>query len=209
MFYTNHRTTTRKMTKAYMEVMSELILLVDGAGGGHSTAIISHNGEVGCTGIISSVIYWLIVVNWMGSVVCDFPSETIRKELRCHVSDRLSEKSNAVTQQIKFKRHVVMRLISNTSEHGRVANPSSEAIVFQQGHSSFLKDGHCTKNHFKQSQKQLVQCSPLCREIIGIYHCRSMESCHHFTSLYINTAVRRRQAVLHLLQRWEERDWEN
>lgn len=97
MFYTNHRTTTRKMAEAYTEVMSELILLVDGAGGGHSTAIISHNGEVGCTGSIWSVIYWLIVVNWMGSVVCDFSSETISKELGRHVSDCLSEKSNAVT----------------------------------------------------------------------------------------------------------------
>lgn len=175
MFYTNHRTTTRKMAKAYVEVMSELILLVDGAGGGHSAAIISHNGEVGCTGIISSVIYWVIVVNWMGGVVCDFPPEAIRKERGRHVSDRLSEKSNAVTQQIKFKRHVVMRLISNTSDHRRMANPSSEAIVFQQGLSSFLKDGHCTKEHFKQSQKQLLQCTPLCRKLISIHYCRSME----------------------------------
>lgn len=158
MFYTNHRTTTRKTGKAYMEVMSELILLVDGAGGGHSTAIISHNGEVGCTGIISSVIYWLIVVNWMGSVVCDFPPETIRKELGRHVSDRLSEKPNAVTQQIK--RLVVMRLISSTSDHRRVANPSSEAIFSQQG-PAFLQDSYCTREHFKQSQKQLLQCTPL------------------------------------------------
>lgn len=153
MFYTNHRTTTRKMAEAYTEARSELILLVDGAGGGHSTAIISHNGEVRCAGTICSVIFWLVVFNWMGGVVCDFPSETIRKELRRHVSDCLSEKSNAVTQQIKS--HVVTRLISNTSDHRRVANPSSEATVFQQGFSFFLKDGHCTKEHFKQSRKKL------------------------------------------------------
>lgn len=62
-----------KMAEAYMEVTSELILLVDGAGGGHSTAIIGHNGEVRCTGIIWSVVLWLIVVNCMGHVVRDFP----------------------------------------------------------------------------------------------------------------------------------------
>lgn len=92
-----------------------------------------------------------------------------------------------------------MRLISNTSDHRRVANTSNEAIIFQQGLSSFLKDGHCTKEHFKQSQKQLLQCTSLCRKLISIHYCRSMESCPH-------TAVRRRQAVLHLLQRREERD---
>lgn len=145
MFDTNPRTSTRKMAKAYREGMSELILLVDGAGGGHSTAIISHNGDVGCTGIVSSVIHRVIVVNWMGGVVCDFPPETIRKELGCHVSDCLSEKSNAVTQQIK--RHVVMRLISNTSEHRTAANPSREATVFPQG-LSFLDNGHWTKRAF-------------------------------------------------------------
>lgn len=99
-FDTNPRTSTRKVAKAYREGMSELILLVDGAGGGHSTAIVSHNGDVGCTGIVSSVIHGLVVVNRMGGVVCDFPPQTIRKELGCHVSDCLSEKSSAVTQQI-------------------------------------------------------------------------------------------------------------
>lgn len=43
-----------------------------------------------------------------------------------------------------------MRLISNTSDHRRVANPSSEAIFFQQGFSSFLNDGHCTKESWKK-----------------------------------------------------------
>lgn len=142
---TNPRTSTRKVAKAYREGMSELILLVDGAGGGHSTAIISHNGDVGCTGIVSSVIHGLIVVNWMGGVVCDFPPQTICKELGCHVSDCLPEKSNAVTQQIK--RYGVMRLISNTSDHRTVTNPSSEATVFPWG-LSFVKDGHCTKRAF-------------------------------------------------------------
>lgn len=85
--------------------MSELILLVDGAGGGHSTAIISHNGDVGCTGIVSSVVHGLVVINWMGGVVCDFSPEAIRKELGCHVSDCLSEKSSAVTQQIETCSH--------------------------------------------------------------------------------------------------------
>lgn len=144
-FDTNPRTSTRKVAKAYREGMSELILLVDGAGGGHSTAIISHNGDVGCTGIVSSVIQGLVVVNRMGGVVCDFPPEIIRKELGCHVSDGLSEKSRAVTQQIK--RHVVVRLISNTSDHRTVTNPSSEAAVFPQG-PSFLEEGHCTKRSF-------------------------------------------------------------
>lgn len=58
-----------------MEVMFELILLVDGAGSGHSTAISSHNGEMGCTGIIWSVVLWLIISNLMGRVVSESGSQ--------------------------------------------------------------------------------------------------------------------------------------
>lgn len=84
-----------------MEVMLELILLVDGAGGGHSTAIISDNGGMGCTSIIWNVELWLIVSSLMGRIISESCPQLSRKGLRSHVADHLEEKEKGGGYRVK------------------------------------------------------------------------------------------------------------
>lgn len=69
-----------------------LLLIIDCAGGSHSTSILSYDGQVCCPMIVFDKIIWLVVTVWLSGVICDLAPDPVSKVVWGHVVDELERR---------------------------------------------------------------------------------------------------------------------